>query len=104
MMGAALAPPKTYVCRGPVQYVGQEALRTDLDNLKAALEGQTYVEVFVSSANPANLANQRNEYYATQEELLTALADAMREEYQAIIDAGLPDPDGRPGGGDAVGR
>jgi 5-methyltetrahydropteroyltriglutamate--homocysteine methyltransferase len=43
----------------------------------------------MSSANPANLANQRNEFYKTEEELLTALADAMREEYQAIIDAGF---------------
>jgi 5-methyltetrahydropteroyltriglutamate--homocysteine methyltransferase len=89
MMGAALAPAKTYVCRGPVKYIGQTALQTDLANFKAALQGQTYVEAFVSSANPANLANQRNEYYKSEEELLTALADAMHEEYQAIIDAGF---------------
>ena len=88
MFGATLAPPKTYVCRGPVKYTGQDALKTDLANLKTALQDQTYVEAFVSSANPANLANQRNEYYKTEEELLTALADAMREEYRAIIDAG----------------
>jgi len=89
MMGAALAPAKTYVCRGPVKYTGQEQLQADLENFKAALQGQTYVEAFVSSANPANLANQRNEYYKSPEELLTALADAMHEEYQAIIDAGF---------------
>jgi 5-methyltetrahydropteroyltriglutamate--homocysteine methyltransferase len=89
MMGAALAPAKTYVCRGPVKYTGQAALQADLANFKAALQGETYVEAFVSSANPANLANQRNEYYKTEEELLTALADAMHEEYQAIIDAGF---------------
>jgi 5-methyltetrahydropteroyltriglutamate--homocysteine methyltransferase len=89
MMGAALAPAKTYVCRGPVKYTGQAALQADIENFKAALQGQTYVEAFVSSANPANLANQRNEYYKSHEELLTALADAMHEEYQAIIDAGF---------------
>ena len=89
MFGAALAPPKTYVCRGPVKYTGQAAMQADLDNFKAALEGQSYVEAFVSSANPANLADQQNEYYKTQEELLTALADAMREEYRIIIDAGF---------------
>jgi 5-methyltetrahydropteroyltriglutamate--homocysteine methyltransferase len=89
LMGAALAPAKTYVCRGPVKYVGQTALQADLANFKAALQGQTYVEAFVSSANPANLANQRNEYYKSEEELLTALADAMREEYQTIIDTGF---------------
>jgi 5-methyltetrahydropteroyltriglutamate--homocysteine methyltransferase len=89
MFGATLAPPKTYVCRGPVTYTGQDALMTDLANLKSALEGENYVEAFVSSANPANLADQENEYYKTREELLTALADAMHEEYQAIIDAGF---------------
>jgi 5-methyltetrahydropteroyltriglutamate--homocysteine methyltransferase len=89
MMGAALAPAKTYVCRGPVKYIGQAAIQADLENFKAALQGQTYVEAFVSSANPANLANQRNEHYKSEEELLTALADAMHEEYQAIIDAGF---------------
>jgi 5-methyltetrahydropteroyltriglutamate--homocysteine methyltransferase len=89
MMGAALAPARTFVCIGSIRYVGQQALQTDLDNLRAGLAGQRYEEAFVSSANPANLASQRNEYYRTQEEFLTALADAMREEYRAIIDAGF---------------
>jgi 5-methyltetrahydropteroyltriglutamate--homocysteine methyltransferase len=89
MFGAMLAPQKNYVCRGPVTYTGETALQTDIANLKAALEGQTYVEAFVSSANPANLADQKNEYYKTQEEFLTALADAVHQEYQAIIEAGF---------------
>jgi len=89
MFGAMLAPAKSYVCRAPVTYIGQAALQTDIANLKAALEGQIYVEAFVSSANPANLADQQNEYYNTQEEFLTALADAVHQEYQAIIDAGF---------------
>jgi 5-methyltetrahydropteroyltriglutamate--homocysteine methyltransferase len=88
MFGAMLGPPKAFVCRAPVTYIGQAALQADLENLKAALEGQTYVEAFVSSANPANLADQRNEYYKTQEEFLQALADAMAQEYRAIIEAG----------------
>ncbi|HEX5369331.1 MAG TPA: methionine synthase, partial [Dehalococcoidia bacterium] len=88
MFGAMLAPQKTVVCRGPVTYIGREALETDLANLKAGLEGQKYEEAFVSAANPANLVDQRNEYYKTQEEFLTALCDAMHQEYQAIIDAG----------------
>src|SRR5262249_45337985 len=61
---------------------------TDLANLRDALAGKPHVEAFVSSANPANLADQRNEFYRTRDEFLTALADAMREEYRAIIDAG----------------
>jgi 5-methyltetrahydropteroyltriglutamate--homocysteine methyltransferase len=89
MFGAMLAPPKNLVCTGPVTYIGRAALETDIANLKAALEGQTYVEAFMSAGNPANLANQKNEYYKTQEEFLTALADAVHEEYQAIIEAGF---------------
>jgi 5-methyltetrahydropteroyltriglutamate--homocysteine methyltransferase len=89
MFGAMLAPPKAFVCRGPVEYIGQDAVKADIENLKAALAGQVYVEAFVSSANPANLADQRNEYYKTQEEFLNALADAMAQEYRAIIDAGF---------------
>ena len=89
MFGAMLAPQKTVVCTGPVTYVGREALETDLANLKSGLEGQKYEEVFVSAANPANLVDQRNDYYQTREEFLTALCDAMHEEYQAIIDAGF---------------
>ncbi|HWO72259.1 MAG TPA: cobalamin-independent methionine synthase II family protein [Dehalococcoidia bacterium] len=89
MFGAMLAPPKTMVCRGPVKYIGHEALRADIENLKAGLEGQTYEEAFMSAANPANLANQQNEYYNTREEFLTALCDAMHEEYKAIIEAGF---------------
>ena len=89
MFGAMLAPAKTMVCTEPITYVGGEALQTDIENLRAGLEGQTYEEAFVSAANPANLANQRNEYYKTREEFLTALCDAMHEEYQAIIDAGF---------------
>jgi 5-methyltetrahydropteroyltriglutamate--homocysteine methyltransferase len=89
MFGAMLAPQKTMVCTGPVTYIGHEALQTDIANLKAGLEGQTYEEAFMSAANPANLANQPNEYYNTREEFLTALCDAMHVEYQAIIDAGF---------------
>jgi 5-methyltetrahydropteroyltriglutamate--homocysteine methyltransferase len=89
MMGATLAPAHPMVCTGPVKYIGHEAIQTDIDNLKAGLEGQKYEEAFVSSANPANLANQRNEYYKSHEEFLTALADAVHEEYKAIIDAGF---------------
>jgi 5-methyltetrahydropteroyltriglutamate--homocysteine methyltransferase len=89
MMGATLAPNLPMVCTGPVKYIGHEAVATDIDNLKAGLEGQTYEEAFLSSANPANLANQKNEYYKTNEEFLTALADAVHEEYKAIIDAGF---------------
>src|SRR3954451_21095093 len=79
-----------WVCTGPVSYKGLAALQTDIANLKAALDGQRYEEAFMPAVSPSNLANwNRNEHYKTEEEYLYALADALREEYRAIIDAGL---------------
>jgi 5-methyltetrahydropteroyltriglutamate--homocysteine methyltransferase len=89
MMAAALAPPVTLVCTGPVRYIGQAALQRDIDNLKDALNGQPYVEAFMPSANPLNLASVGNEYYPTQAEFEAACMEAAREEYRAIVDAGL---------------
>ena len=89
MMASALAPPVTFVCTGPVRYIGQAALQQDIDTLKAALNGQRYVEAFMPSANPLNLASIRNEYYASQQEFEEACVEAAREEYRAIIDAGF---------------
>jgi 5-methyltetrahydropteroyltriglutamate--homocysteine methyltransferase len=79
-----------WVCTGPVSYKGHAALNRDIDNLKAALEGQRHEEAFMPAVSPSNLANwNRNEHYKTEEEYLYALADALREEYKAIIGAGL---------------
>jgi 5-methyltetrahydropteroyltriglutamate--homocysteine methyltransferase len=89
MYGAMLSPPTRLVCRGPVKYVGQEALAIDLANLRAALAGKDYTDVFMSAALPTGLAEHGNEYYASRDEFVTALADATREEYRAIIDAGF---------------
>jgi len=89
MFGAMLSPQRRLVCRAPVTYTGQEALATDIANLKAALVGQQYTEVFMSAAMPTGLAEQRNEYYTSRDDFLTALADAVHEEYRAIIDAGF---------------
>ncbi len=89
MYGAMLSPPARVICRGPVKYIGQEALGTDLANLRAGLAGKEYTEVFMSAALPTGLADYKNEYYSSREEYITALADACHEEYQAIIDAGF---------------
>jgi len=89
MYGAMLSPPTRLVCRGPVKYVGQQALAIDLANLRAALAGKEYTEVFMSAALPTGLAEHDNEYYSSRDDFVTALADATREEYQAIIDAGF---------------
>ena len=79
-----------WVCTGPVSYKGHAALQGDIANLKAALAGQKHEEAFMPAVSPSNLANwNRNEHYNTEEEYLIALADALHEEYAAIIDAGL---------------
>jgi 5-methyltetrahydropteroyltriglutamate--homocysteine methyltransferase len=82
--------PKAWICSGPIAYVGQDELRADIDNLKAALADVTAEDAFLTAISPSNLElYYANQYYATAEEYLTALADAMRVEYQAIVDAGF---------------
>jgi 5-methyltetrahydropteroyltriglutamate--homocysteine methyltransferase len=91
MPGAAgKAPPTDWVCTGPIAYRGREALQRDIDTLKAALASVQYEEAFMPAISPTNLANwNRNEHYATDEEFREALANALHEEYRAIVDAGL---------------
>jgi len=87
MLGGSIAPLVPLVCTGPVSYQGQEAVRRDLDNLKAALEGVKPEDVFMPAIAPSGVG--RNEYYRTEEEYLHAVAEAMHTEYQAIVDAGF---------------
>jgi 5-methyltetrahydropteroyltriglutamate--homocysteine methyltransferase len=87
MLGGAIAPMVPLVCTGPVSYKGQEAVRRDLDNLKAAVEGLSPAEVFMPALAPSGVG--RNEYYRSEEEYLHAVAAAMHAEYQAIVDAGF---------------
>jgi len=77
------------VVRGPISYSGHEELARDIDNLKAGLAAAGIEEGWMNSVAPASCARFSNEHYATDEELLYACADAMREEYKAIVDAGL---------------
>ena len=82
--------PKAWICSGPVAYVGQDELRADIDNLKAALKGVSAEEAFLTAISPSNLElYYENEYYPSAGEYLSALADAMHVEYQAIVDAGF---------------
>jgi 5-methyltetrahydropteroyltriglutamate--homocysteine methyltransferase len=82
--------PKAWVCSGPIAYVGQEELHADIENLKAALKDTKAEETFLTAISPSNLElYYENQYYPSAEEYLTALADAMRVEYKAIVDAGF---------------
>jgi 5-methyltetrahydropteroyltriglutamate--homocysteine methyltransferase len=77
------------ICVGPITYKSGP-LERDIANLKAAVDGLDVVDVFMPAVAPASAeVDMGNEHYSTQEELLWALADALREEYLAIVDAGF---------------
>jgi len=82
---AALWP----VCVGKLTYTGQAAIQSDIANFKAALEAARVDEGFMTSIAPGSASRIANRYYKSEEEFLFACADAMREEYKAIGDAGL---------------
>ncbi len=85
---AATGAGVAWVCTGPLTY-DRTALDRDIANFKAALEGQDVVDAFLPVVAPASAYWLLNEYYAGEEEFMFALADALREEYRAIVDAGL---------------
>ena len=77
-------------CTGPITYLGHDLLRGDIENIKAATDGVAAEEVFMTAISPSDIEGQQaNEYYRTEDEYLGAIADAMHEEYKAIVDAGL---------------
>ena len=78
------------VCTGPISYQGQAAVQSDIANFKAALAGVNVEEAFIPAAAPTMIQyGSRNEYYPNDEAYVYALADAMKEEYQAIVNAGF---------------
>jgi 5-methyltetrahydropteroyltriglutamate--homocysteine methyltransferase len=77
------------VCRGPLVYTGQAAIQADIAHMKAALAAAGVAEGFMTSIAPGSASRIGNEHYQTEEELIFACAEAMREEYRAILDAGL---------------
>jgi 5-methyltetrahydropteroyltriglutamate--homocysteine methyltransferase len=77
-------------CVGPITYTGQASLAGDLARLREATKALNLAEAFVPSISPATVEYwQKNRYYKTEDEYLTALCDALREEYKAIVDAGF---------------
>ncbi len=94
--GAPPEPIRERVCTGPVSYTGQAAIKADIDALNKALASQARggkddgVEGFVAALGPLSLgASARNEYYSSEEEYMTAVAECVRAEYRAIAAAGL---------------
>ena len=83
--GATAFPATT----GKLAYVGHDAIASDIANLKAGLAANGLTEGFVTSLSPGSGSRIPNAYYATEEEHIWAWADVLREEYKAIVDAGL---------------
>ncbi len=74
---------------GPITYQGQAAVKADIENFKVALGGVRAEDVFMTAVAPGSFARGRNYYYRSDEEFLFALAEALREEYTAILAAGF---------------
>ena len=78
------------VCASPIAYTGQSAVQNDIATFKTALEGVDVEEAFIPAVAPGTIEGQRrNEHYGSAEEYLFGIADAMHEEYKAIVDAGF---------------
>jgi len=87
MLGGAIARSAPMYCVGPIRYAGHAALKIDLDNLQAAVDEFGCSEAFVPCIAPTGVGH--NEYYPTEEEYIHAVAEALSEEYRAIVAAGF---------------
>jgi 5-methyltetrahydropteroyltriglutamate--homocysteine methyltransferase len=98
LFGGPAVPTTEVVCAGPIAYTGHAAIENDIANFRAALQGTQPEETFLPAIAPGTIEHfMRNVYYPSDEAYLFALADAMHEEYKAIVDAGfilqIDDPD-----------
>ena len=81
---------RQFYCIGPLQYTGQAALQTDIANLQTAIAGVQAAEAFLPAVAVGTVEHWIvNEYYPSDEAFLFALADALHEEYRAIVEAGF---------------
>jgi 5-methyltetrahydropteroyltriglutamate--homocysteine methyltransferase len=92
------APVTQTFCVEPLKYVGQAALQADLDNFRTALASVNVEEAYLPANTPGTIEHwMYNDYYKSQEDFVFAIAECMRAEYRAIVDAGfllqIDDPD-----------
>ena len=81
---------KSPACNAPIKVRDVAAVQSDVENLKAALQGTRPSDVFVSAASPGVVALFfRNDFYPGEEAYLYAIAEAMRHEYAALLEAGF---------------
>ena len=78
------------VCNAAVTYTGHSAVHMDTENLKAACGSVEVEEAFITAVAPGSIVTRRiNRFYPSEEAFLFAIADAMKTEYKAIVDAGF---------------
>src|SRR5204862_6954220 len=88
--GIPTAPrPPAPICVAPLTYAGHDMIQTDIANFKPALSAAGVEEGFMTAVAPGSCSRIGNRYYKTDEEFLYACAEAMREEYKAIVEAGI---------------
>jgi 5-methyltetrahydropteroyltriglutamate--homocysteine methyltransferase len=81
---------KRQSCVGPIQFVGRDDFEKDIARFRAAVMKHGAIEGFLNAASPGVVsAFQPNRYYPSQEAYVEAIGEAMRTEYEAIVDAGL---------------
>src|SRR5260221_442315 len=81
--------PPAPVCVAPLTYAGHEMIRADIANFQAALKAAGVAEGFMTAVAPGSCSRIGNRHYKNDDEFLFACAEAMREEYKAIVDAGI---------------
>jgi 5-methyltetrahydropteroyltriglutamate--homocysteine methyltransferase len=89
---------RVFYCAEPIKYIGHDAVKSDIEHFKNALEDVRIEEAFLPAVAPGTMEHwMKNQYYADEEAYLFAIADAMHEEYKAIVEAGfilqIDDPD-----------
>jgi 5-methyltetrahydropteroyltriglutamate--homocysteine methyltransferase len=83
-------PGGDWACVEQVTYTGGEAIQRDIANLKAAMAAAGVEEGFLPVVAPAScFPNLIDEHYGSEDAALLGIAEALREEYKAIVDAGL---------------
>jgi 5-methyltetrahydropteroyltriglutamate--homocysteine methyltransferase len=87
--GSSTAQLYGLTCTGPVKYVGHAAIKRDIENLAAGVGAAHVEETFMTAVSPATLQILPNAFYKSAEDYTIALAEAIHEEYKAIVDAGF---------------
>jgi 5-methyltetrahydropteroyltriglutamate--homocysteine methyltransferase len=83
------APAERTVLTGPISYKGQALVQRDIQNFKAAMGGLSFEEAFIPAATPSRQDADPGQVYSSEQAYRYALADAMHDEYKAIVDAGF---------------